>query len=351
MNTKLSPIQRGEFFYPECFAAFLRGDANGQKHKTQHVIEELVRALRSEAVVFGDEGQTVDVLDVGCGPGLYSQKFLASIGKAFSGKINYHGVDILPEFVSAAVEVVKSSPNVASAKTKTGNAFEGDELVEGRVALAQASHMVYHAADGSRSEEETDQKVDNFVRAIMDSVANDGIAIFFHGGEDSDMHGKVAKKFGPLMSNAPNRIDISAKKGNKEIVELSVSSKLYFPDLPAATYEKLKDIENYKNFQPDSDELRWLKLLTFVLHCDLKALSANGKLGECIEFTKELLAQNRDRDGGFLMVRGSMQIIMNDPALKPKIDRAVAEVASKMTEIDRRTEAEMAREAQVLRKA
>ena len=38
---RLSPIQQGKFGYAECFEAFVRGDANGQKHQTQHIVEAL----------------------------------------------------------------------------------------------------------------------------------------------------------------------------------------------------------------------------------------------------------------------------------------------------------------------
>lgn len=338
-----SPIQMGEFNYPECFSAFLRGDANGQKHKTQHVIEALVKELRKEDVVFGGD-RPVDVLDVGCGPGIYAKKFLDSVGKSFPGKINYHGVDIDAGFVSAAEQTVSGLPNVNEAKTRIANAFEGDSLTSGKVGLAQASHMVYHAADGSKSQQETEQKIDRFTTSIMNSVADNGIAIFFHGGKDSDMHGKIARNFGPLMCDAPDRIAAAAKKAGKEIVELPVESKLYFPDLNPAAYEKLKDVNNYKNFAPDSDELRWLKLLSFALHTDLKNLSQNGKLGECIDFTRKLLDDNRDRKGGFLMVRGTMQVVMNDAGMKPKIERAVAAVKVQMPEIDRKTESDMVKE-------
>jgi SAM-dependent methyltransferase len=182
---RLSPIQQGKFGYAECFEAFVRGDANGQKHQTQHIVEALTRALREEGVVFTGEG-TIDVLDVGCGPGLYAKMFLTSIGKAYPGKIHYHGVDINPAFVKAAKKEVASLPNVSQADVVLANAFNGDTLLpNGQNAnFSQVSHMAYYASDSSSKEEDTKQKIENLVSAMMRSVTNKGIAVHFHSGKD-----------------------------------------------------------------------------------------------------------------------------------------------------------------------
>jgi SAM-dependent methyltransferase len=345
---RLSPIQKGKFDYIECFEAFVRGDSNGQKHNTQHIVEALARALGSEGVVFTRE-KTIDVLDVGCGPGLYAKMFLTSIGKAYPGKIHYHGVDINPAFVEAAKKAVVSLPNVSQANVVLANAFNGDTLLrDGQKAnLAQASHIAYYASDDSDKEEDTKRKIENFVSAMMRSVTNDGIALYVHSSKDSDVHGKVARRFGSHMWDAPDRIAAAAKAMDKEAVSLSVESKLYFPMLDGSSYERLKHVNIYRHEPNNSKEIRWLKLLAFVLHSDLVALGER-KLGDCIDYTRELLSTNRDAKGSYLMVRGDMQVVVNDPSLIQRVEKAVARVKGQMPEIDRKTEQDMQREAAAL---
>ena len=346
---RLSPIQQGKFGYAECFEAFVRGDANGQKHQTQHIVEALTRALREEGVVFTGEG-TIDVLDVGCGPGLYAKMFLTSIGKAYPGKIHYHGVDINPAFVKAAKKEVASLPNVSQADVVLANAFNGDTLLpNGQNAnFSQVSHMAYYASDSSSKEEDTKQKIENLVSAMMRSVTNKGIAVHFHSGKDSDVHGKLARRFGNHMWDAPDRIAAAAKAMDKEVVTLPLESKLYFPMLDGSSYERLKHVDNYRHLPKGSKEIRWLKLLSFALHGDLVSLAGKRKLADCIDYTRKLLSTNRDSRGSYLMVRGDMQIVLNDPSLRQKVEKAVAKVKSQMLEIDCKTEQDMQREAAAL---
>jgi SAM-dependent methyltransferase len=345
---RLSPIQEGKFDYAECFEAFVRGDANGQKHNTQHIVEALAHALRSEGVVFTRE-KTIDVLDVGCGPGLYAKMFLTSIGKAYPGKIHYHGVDINPAFVETAKKEVASLPNVSQADVVLANAFNGDTLLPGgrKANFAQASHIVYYASDSS-SREDAKRKTENFVSAMMSSVTNDGIALYVHSGKDSDVHGKLARRFGSHMWNAPDRIAAAAKAIDKEAVSLQLNSKIYFPTLDGSSYERLKHVDNYRHHPKSSQEIRWLKLLSFALHRDLAALAGERKLVHCVDYTRKLLTTNRDAKGSYLMVRGDMQIVVNDSSLRLKVEKAVARVKGQMSVIDRKTEHDMQREAATL---
>ena len=343
---RLSPIQEGKFDYAECFEAFVRGDANGQKHNTQHIVEALTQALRSEGVMFTRE-KTIDILDVGCGPGLYAKMLLTSMGKAYPGKIHYRGVDINPAFVETAKKEVASLPNVSQADVVLANAFNGDTLLpDGQKAnFALASHIVYYASDSSSGEEDTKRKTENFVSAMMSSVTNNGIALYVHGGKDSDVHGKVARKFGSHMWDAPDRIAAAAKAIDKEAVSFPLESKLYFPTLDGSSYERLKHVNNYRHQPKSSQEIRWLKLLAFALHRDLAGLAGERKLADCVDYTRKLLSTNRDTKGSYLMVRGDMQIVVNDPSLRQKVENAVASVKGQMPEIDCKTEQDMQREA------
>jgi SAM-dependent methyltransferase len=266
----LTPIQQGRFEYADTFHAFVRGDANGQKYKTQYIVEALTSALRSEGVVFTGE-KSIDVLDVGCGPGLYAKMFLTSIGKAYPGKIHYHGVDINPAFAAAAKQEVGSLPNVSHADVRLANAFHGDLLmpVGQQASFAQVSHMAYYASDGSKNDEDTQQKISNLVSAMMRSVTNDGLALYFHSGKDSDVHGKLGKRFGNHLWDAPDRIAAAAKELDKTMVRLPLESKLYFPALDSSAYASLHNVANYRYLPTDSKEIRWLTLLAFCLHKDL----------------------------------------------------------------------------------
>jgi TolB-like protein len=143
--------------------------------------------------------------------------------------------------------------------------------------------LQYYASDSSSKEEDTKQKIENLVSAMMRSVTNKGIAVYFHSGKDSDVHGKLARRFGNHMWDAPDRIAAAAKAMDKEVVTLPLESKLYFPMLDGSSYERLKHVDNYRHLPKGSKEIRWLKLLSFALHGDLVSLAGKRKLADCID--------------------------------------------------------------------
>jgi hypothetical protein len=92
---------------------------------------------------------------------------------------------------------------------------------------------------------------------MMSSATNDGIALYVHSGKDSDVHGKLARRFGSHMWNAPDRIAAAAKAIDKEAVSLQLNSKIYFPTLDGSSYERLKHVDNYRHHPKSSQEIRW----------------------------------------------------------------------------------------------
>jgi hypothetical protein len=79
----------------------------------------------------------------------------------------------------------------------------------------------------------------------------------------------------------------------------------------------------------------------------LVAVDQEGNLAACIALTRTLLSTNGDAENPYLMIRGEMQLLLNDPLLKRQVENAVVTVQSQMPEIDLKTARNMKDEATV----
>jgi hypothetical protein len=128
-----------------------------------------------------------------------------------------------------------------------------------------------------------------------------------------------------------------------QVATTGVPSKQFFPKVADATIESFKDLDNWKEYSPESPEGVWLKKFLFALD-NLETMDNTGKvinpggaidlyqrgtLGAAVQATKDLL----DRTGGYMPMLAQMQVVYKNPELERAIDKAIEYVESKLPSI------------------
>jgi hypothetical protein len=357
------PYQEGYFHYNECFlgeGGFLTPDANEEKHMMCCYIQVLAEALATNGVIFGG-AEPVRWLEPGIGDGSSTAKFIDAIGRVHRAGFIIHGSDYQREFVEAArLNLVRSQNlKVTIAELMVRDAFSGDRLASEPCDFAMLSHFIYHIKNqldgGQLTPERAEENMSGLIKGVMDSLAENGLALAFHESPASDMFGKIGFHFGSAMNDATERLAKAAEANSKTIVRMPLSSRLYFPDLTVETIDTFKKLDNWRKYQEGTPEASWLKKLLFALHNTgringtsvatqggvrdiAREGGANGnesRLGDLIDYMKTLLM--RDELGTYITLRSEMQAILNNPALKPAMNIAFLEVERRLPEIKIRT--------------
>ena len=356
---KLKPYQKGLFEYNECFfgkGGFLTPDSNEEKHLIGFYLQVLAEALRHKGIVFC-RNEPIKWLEPGIGDGSSTKKFLQAVGVTHSAGFIVYGSDIQEESVKLAKQNLSKVEGirVELAEVLVTDAFSGELLASEQCDFGLCSHFIYHLKnmlDGSTlTEKQITEKLESFVKGLMNSILPDGLVLLFHEGPKSEMFGNIGRKYGSSMHDATERIARAAAANGKELVAIPLESKLYFPPLSNETLRLFEKVENWKRFLPDSAAASWLKKFLFALHEVEKkdprgnlvspggalALEQRGTLPNAIRYTRELL----DRHGGYIIIRSEMQGVLNNPQLRPKLEAAFQEVENRRQEIQQKTEAEM----------
>jgi len=348
-------VIQGAFDYAECFESFLNPRFNEQKHRTALELSALFAAFGKRAIHFNAD-EILSVLDVGCGQGTMARFLVEAVSRNHKGDLVYYGTDYSESFVEQTRETMRELaqkyPHLKKFEVFQGDAFAGKALLpEGRrAAVALVSHMFYHLYKPEDYPERLiyvapPNAVElGFLQRLAASLEPDGAAVCVHGSKKSDMFDRLSGSYGEAMPNAAERIAQAAAALKLTLLSIPTVSRLNYPELPDATWERLKDLKNYRELAADSAALRTMELISFALYGagGLRRVSDVGELPKLIDEVRDILKEN----GGFINIRAAIQVLLSPERtgridLEKNVREALDEVLAAEPQITAQTRAAM----------
>lgn len=359
MTLTYEAYREGRYFFPECFYAQTRGyleeSALEEKHQMALVMQRFAQGLNAQRYLLGAQDQPLHWLEPGCGNGATTTKYIRIMLPYHAPGFILHASDSMDESVEHARRAFDAmGAQVRTSELAVKDAFTASSLTQfpGSCDIAMASHMVYHAQmqvyQGKLPANEVACRMDHFMTLVMQGLKDDGLFVAFHETSQSDLSGKLGRDFGSAMPDAAEQLEASAARLGYAPASLSLYPKLHFPVLSNQVLRDLENVNNWRDFGPQSDEASWVKKFMFGIQNNPRTdadgnetgpggalgLALDGRLPAAIRFTRDILDQN----DGALVIRARMHAIPKNPDRLPLLRGVFADIENAMPDINRQVQ-------------